>query len=53
MYCSWIAHGLLMGVQEAIIGGLRKNAHLKQPARVSFVDCNILHYLQLRSPASA
>jgi hypothetical protein len=36
--CSQTAHGPLMGVKRAMIGGTRKNADLKQPSRVSFVD---------------
>jgi hypothetical protein len=47
---SWMAHGLLMGVKGAMIVGTRKDADLKQPSCVSFVNCNILHCLQLRSP---
>jgi hypothetical protein len=48
--CSQTAHGPLMGVKRAMIGGTRKNADLKQPSRVSFVDWNVLRCLHLRSP---
>ncbi|KAF7587639.1 hypothetical protein BBP40_006923 [Aspergillus hancockii] len=33
-----------------MVDGTRKNAALKQPSRVSFVDCSVLRCLHLRSP---
>jgi hypothetical protein len=56
MDCSWIAHGLLSdssmisyeldhgGVKDAIIGGTRNNADLRQLSRVSLVglQCSTL-----------
>jgi hypothetical protein len=44
-----VAHGLFI---EAMIGDTRKNSAQKQPSRVSFVDCNVLHCLHFKSHGS-